>query len=83
MAYAFSIYYGAVWNNELGPRNRVGIIDLLYAVYLPLCDVFATHDTKHGGQYDALRVLNAFSSRRPRAHVLNWDRFWAVLMSAG
>jgi hypothetical protein len=83
MAYAFSVYYGSVWHHEFGPRNRAGIIDLLYAVYLPLCDVFVTHDTKHGGQYDALRVLNVFSSRRPRAHVLNWNRFRALLLAAG
>jgi hypothetical protein len=83
MAYAFSIYYGSVWHNELGPRNRAGIIDLLYAVYLPLCDVFVTHDLKHGGQYDALRLLNAFSSKRPRAHVLPWNRFRELLLLAG
>lgn len=83
MAHAFSIYYGAVWHQELGVRNRAGIIDLLYAVYLPLCDVFVTHDTKNGGQYDALRLLNAFSSKRPQAHVLTWKRFRTLLLSPG
>jgi len=79
LAYAFSMYYGAVWDYTIGPRNRASIIDLLYALYLPVCDVFVTHDTRHGGQYDALRLLNAFSNRRPRAHVLNWRQFRATL----
>ena len=83
MAYAFSAYYGAVWSNEFGPRNRVSVVDLLYAVYLPVYDVFVTHDTRHGGQYDALRVLNAFNSRRPRTKVLNWLQFRQRLLQAG
>jgi hypothetical protein len=83
MAYAFAAYYGAVWEKTLGPRNPAGIIDLLYAVYLPACDVFVTHDTRHGGQYDALRLLNAFNSRRPRTHVFNWKQFREELLSAG
>jgi hypothetical protein len=75
MAYAFSAYYGAVWEKSIGPKNPAGIIDLLYSVYLPACDTFVTHDTRHGGQYDALRLLNAFNSRRPRTRVLNWGQF--------
>jgi hypothetical protein len=80
MAYAFSTYYGAIWAAEDGLRNPAGLIDLWYAVYLPLCEVFVTHDTWHGGQYRALRVLNAFSSRRPRAHVLTFNQFKAKLL---
>ncbi len=83
MAYAFSAYYGAVWTNESGPRNRVGVIDLLYSVYLPVYDVFVTHDIRHGGQYDALRVLNAFNSRRPRTKVLNWQQFRGKVLQTG
>lgn len=80
MACAFAIHYAAFWTKKAGPKNRTGIIDLLYAVYLPLCDVFVTHDTLHGGQYDALRVLNVFNSRRPRTHVLNWNQFRGGLL---
>jgi hypothetical protein len=83
MAYAFSAYYGAVWANTIGPKNPAGIIDLLYAVYLPVCDTFVTHDTRHGGQYDALRLLNVFNSKRPRTRVLNWQQFRQKLLSAG
>ncbi|MDP9193895.1 MAG: hypothetical protein M3P06_19550 [Acidobacteriota bacterium] len=82
MAYAFSIYYGSMWSSDFGTRNPAGIIDLMYAVYLPVCDVFVTHDMRHGGQYDALRLLNVFSSRSPRAHVLNWNHFRAQLLTA-
>ncbi len=82
MAYAFSVYYGAMWAAHLGPRNRVGLIDLLYSVYLPVCDVFVTHDTANGGQFGALRVLNSFNSRRPRTHILSWSQFRARLVAA-
>lgn len=83
MAYAFSVYYGAMWTADLGPRNRVGLIDLLYSVYLPICDVFVTHDTANGGQFGALRVLNSFNSRRPRTHILSWSQLRARLVAAG
>lgn len=78
-AEAYATYYGAVWKRELGPRNPVGMLDLWAAVYLPFCDVFVTHDTRRGGQFSALRLLNAFNSRRPRTHVVRWSEFRASL----
>ena len=81
MAYAFSAYFGAIWQASLGPKNRVGIIDLLYSLYLPICDIFVTHDTLNGGQYGALRVLNAFNSRRPRTHLFTWNHFREQLLA--
>jgi hypothetical protein len=75
LAHAFAVYYGAVWENSHGRRNRVGIVDLLYAVYLPICDVFVTHDMRNGGQFGAFRILNAFNARRPRTRVLSWAQF--------
>lgn len=82
-AEAYSIYYGAVWGRGLGPRNPAGMLDLWAAVYLPFCDVFVTHDTKKGGQLSALRLLNAFNSRRPRSHIVRWSAFRAFLSGKG
>jgi hypothetical protein len=79
-AEAYSIYYGAVWGRGLGPRNRAGMLDLWAAVYLPFCDVFVTHDS---GQFSALRLLNAFNSRRPRTHILRWSKFRSSLSGRG
>jgi hypothetical protein len=82
-AEAYSIYYGAVWGKGLGPRNSAGMLDLWAAVYLPFCDVFVTHDTRRGGQFSALRLLNAFNSRRPRTHIVRWSKFRASLSGRG
>jgi hypothetical protein len=79
-AEAYSIYYGAALGRGLGPRNRAGMLDLWAAVYLPFCDVFVTHDS---GQFSALRLLNAFNSRRPRTHILRWSKFRASLSGRG
>jgi hypothetical protein len=82
-AEAYSTYYGAVWERGVGPRNPAGMLDLWAAVYLPFCDVFVTHDTRRGGQFSALRLLNAFNSRRPRTHVVRWAKFRACLSRRG
>jgi hypothetical protein len=71
----YSTYYGAVWARGSGPRNPANMLDLWAAVYLPFCNVFVTHDTRRGGQLSALRLLNAFNSRRPRTHVVCWSKF--------
>jgi hypothetical protein len=72
----YSTYYRVVREKRLGPRKYVGMLDLWAAVYLPFCDVFVTHDR---GQFSALRLLNAFNSRRPRTHVVRWSEFRASL----
>jgi hypothetical protein len=82
-AEAYSIYYGAVWERGLGPRNPAGMFDLWAAAYLPFCDVFVTHDTRRGGQFSALRLLNAFNSRRPRTQVVRWSKYRASLSGRG
>ena len=65
-----SAYRRAVQTENWGKRTNPGIMDLLCAVYLPLCEVFVTHDT---AQRRALRLLACLSPNRPR--VQSWVDF--------
>lgn len=80
---ALSMYYAAVWVPSHGPRSTVGVLDLWSAVYLPLCDLFVTHDLKNGGQYEALRIANTLNRRRPRTRVLRWSEFKSFVARTG
>jgi hypothetical protein len=79
---AMSVYYAAVWVPSHGPRSTVGVLDLWSAVYLPLCDLFVTHDTKNGGQHEALRMINVLNRRSPRTRVLRWSEFRSVIVAS-
>lgn len=72
---AVGMYFNTFWQPEWRPRNTAGALDLWAATYLPTCDVFVTHDTKHGGQYEGLRIANVFNRRKPRTHVQKWINF--------
>jgi hypothetical protein len=74
------MYSDAFWHRQHGRRNKVGLLDLWAGMYLPLCDCFITHDFD---QFEALRIVNVFSKRRPRARVLRWSHFRKVLLAAG
>jgi hypothetical protein len=80
-AQAYSIFYNCVWTEgrqwaeRHHRRNPVGLLDLWAAVYLAACDYFVTNDTRNGGQYNALRWLNQFNVRVPRARVITWSSF--------
>jgi uncharacterized protein with PIN domain len=78
---AMSVYYAAIWIPDHGARNKVGVLDLWSAVYLPLCDVFVTNDLKNGGQYEALRVVNVLNGRKPRTKILRWHEFRGAVIS--
>lgn len=80
VATVLQMYPDAFWHKRHGRRSRVGLLDLWAGMYLPLCDRFVTYDFD---QRDALRIMNVFSRRRPRAHVLNWSKFREHLLSAG
>jgi hypothetical protein len=56
------------------------MLDLWFAVYLPFCDVFVTHDKD---QYRALRFLNVFNSRRPHTRIWRWSKLRTILSQAG
>ncbi|SRR6266568_1625792 len=59
----------AISETKYGLRGKPGNLDLWSAGYLPYCDVFVTNDTGgmegrgRGGQYRALRLLNALIPR--------------------
>lgn len=86
-AQAYSVFYGCVWTEghrwaeRHHKHNPVGLLDLWAAVYLAACDYFVTNDTRHGGQYNALRWLNQFNIRKPRTKVITWSRFRRRLAS--
>jgi hypothetical protein len=77
---AYSIYCRAFWEKDHGPGNLAGMLDLWFAVYLPFCDVFVTHDKD---QYRALRFLNVFNSRRPHTRIWRWSKLRTILSQAG
>jgi hypothetical protein len=74
--YVCAIYQRAVKEQGYGHDNNPGHLDLWSAAYLPLCDVFVTHDKP---QRRALKVLNMLSQRRAR--VLSY-REWREFLLA-
>jgi hypothetical protein len=61
--YVCAIYQRAVKREGYGYGNKPGHLDLWSAAYLPLCEVFVTHDKP---QRRALKILNVISGRRAR-----------------
>ena len=59
--YVCSIYQRAVRLEKYGHDNNPGHLDLWSAAYLPLCEVFVTHDKR---QRRALKIINMVSKRR-------------------
>jgi hypothetical protein len=79
-AIAVQMYFNAFWHPEHGKRRNPGLLDIWAGMYLPLCDEFITNDVD---QFHALRIVNVFSGRRPRAHVLTYAQFRQRLLAAG
>jgi hypothetical protein len=61
--YVCAIYQRAVRQQNYGHDNNPGHLDLWSAAYLPLCEVFVTHDKR---QRRALKIINMLSKRRAR-----------------
>jgi hypothetical protein len=61
--YVCAIYQRAVRLEKYGHDNNPGHLDLWSAAYLPLCEVFVTHDKR---QRRALKIINMVSKRRAR-----------------
>ena len=58
-----SIFSRAIREEKYGVKGKPGAADLWFAIFLPNCDVFVTHDK---GQRRALRTLNVLKPRRAR-----------------
>jgi hypothetical protein len=67
----------AVREQNYGPGNNPGAMDLLCAIYLPQCDCFVTDDNR---QRRALRVLNVLNPRKTK--ILSYTELRRRLMLA-
>lgn len=77
-AIVVQMYADAFWHREHGRRPKPSLLDMWAGMYLPLCDDFVTNDFD---QFTALRIMNVFSGRRPRARVLTWPQFRKDLLA--
>ena len=77
MGYACAIYQRAVQEQCHGHKRNPGLLDLWSAIYLPICDVFVTQDTR---QRRALKILNK-ANRRP-SQILSYAQWKLSLLPA-
>lgn len=77
MGYACAIYQRAVQEQGYGHKRNPGHLDLWSATYLPMCDVFVTHDKR---QRRALKILNS-ANPRP-SQILSYAQWRRSLLAA-
>ena len=76
--WAHSIFTRAIREQNFGVRGKPGAADFWFAIYLPDCDVFVTHDK---GQKRALRFLNVLNPRR--AKIMSYSELRMRLLVSG